>query len=38
MRFSTTLATLLSLAPGHILAKGKKLDSTKFEADIKTKK
>jgi Zn-dependent M28 family amino/carboxypeptidase len=37
MKFSTTLATLLSLAPGHALAKGKKLDSKKFQADIKTK-
>lgn len=37
MKFTTTLATLLSLTPSA-LAKGKKLDSKKFQNDIKTKK
>ncbi|KAI1061399.1 hypothetical protein LB507_011294, partial [Fusarium sp. FIESC RH6] len=36
MKFTTTLATLLSLTPSA-LAKGKKLDSKKFQNDIKTK-
>ncbi|CAJ0554562.1 Ff.00g130750.m01.CDS01 [Fusarium sp. VM40] len=37
MRFGTTVAALLSLAPSHGWAKGKKLDSKKIQADMKTK-
>jgi hypothetical protein len=38
MRFGTTVAALLSLAPSHGWAKGEKLDSKKIQADMKTKK
>ncbi|OBS17146.1 hypothetical protein FPOA_12323 [Fusarium poae] len=36
MRFGTTRATLMLLAPIHALAKSNKLDSVSFQADIKT--
>jgi hypothetical protein len=38
MKYSTARAALVLLAPILALAKGKKLDSTSFEADIKTDK
>ncbi|KAJ9419388.1 hypothetical protein FOXG_07208 [Fusarium oxysporum f. sp. lycopersici 4287] len=38
MKFSTARATLVVLAPVLSLAKGKKLDSVSFQADIKTDK